>query len=253
MTQTLRPLVAGNWKMNGLRADLAIAAEIAKGYDGALRRKVDLAICPPATLAFAMAAALIGSRIAIGGQDCSVHASGAYTGEVSAAMLADAGASHVITGHSERRTLHGESSASVKAKAEAAQAAGLIPIICVGETREERQAGKALAIVRKQLRGSVPEGATADSLVVAYEPVWAIGTGLTPTAADVAEMHAAIRVELGRILGKAPAAGVRLLYGGSVKPDNAAELMGVADVDGALVGGASLKAADFLAIARACG
>lgn len=251
MTRTIKPLVAGNWKMNGLKADLAIAAEIARDNDAGLRRAVDLAICPPATLLYTLSASLIGARIATGGQDCSTQASGAYTGEVSAAMLADAGASYVIVGHSERRTLHGESNAAVKAKAEAALAAGLTPIVCVGETREEREAGRALAVVRKQLRGSVPEGAAA-SLVVAYEPVWAIGTGLTPTAADVAEMHAAIRAELGRILGKAGAAGVRLLYGGSVKPGNAAELMNVANVDGALVGGASLKAADFLAIARAC-
>jgi len=252
VTRTIKPLVAGNWKMNGLKADLAIAAEVAKGTDAGLRQAVDLAICPPATLLFTLTAALIGSRIATGGQDCSAHASGAYTGEVSAPMLVDAGATYAIVGHSERRTLHGESNAQVKAKAEAALAAGLTPIVCVGETREEREAGKALAIVKKQLRGSVPDGASAASLVVAYEPVWAIGTGLTPTAADVAEMHEAIRAELGRILGKANAAGVRLLYGGSVKPSNAAELMNVANVDGALVGGASLKAADFLAIARAC-
>jgi len=252
VTRTIKPLVAGNWKMNGLKADLAIAAEVAKGTDAGLRQAVDLAICPPATLLFTLTAALIGSRIATGGQDCSAHASGAYTGEVSAPMLVDAGATYAIVGHSERRTLHGESNAQVKAKAEAALAAGLTPIVCVGETREEREAGKALAIVKKQLRGSVPDGASAASLVVAYEPVWAIGTGLTPTAADVAEMHEAIRAELGRILGKANAAGVRLLYGGSVKPSNAAELMNVANVDGALVGGASLKAEDFLAIARAC-
>lgn len=249
--RTIKPLVAGNWKMNGLKADLAVAAEIAKGHDAALRRAVDLAICPPATLLFTLTASLIGSRIATGGQDCSAHASGAYTGETSASMLVDAGASYAIVGHSERRTLHGESNATVKAKAEAALAAGLTPIVCVGETKDEREAGKALAVVKKQLRGSVPDGATA-SLVIAYEPVWAIGTGLTPTAADVAEMHEAIRAELGRILGKATAAGVRLLYGGSVKPSNAVELMNVANVDGALVGGASLKADDFLAIARAC-
>ncbi|MCV9935035.1 triose-phosphate isomerase [Boseaceae bacterium BT-24-1] len=251
MTRTIKPLVAGNWKMNGVKADLAIAAEVAKGHDAALRRAVDLAICPPATLLFTLTASLIGSRIATGGQDCSAHDSGAYTGEVSAPMLVDAGASYAIVGHSERRTLHGESNAQVKAKAEAALAAGLTPIVCVGETKDEREAGKALAIVRKQLRGSVPDGATA-SLVIAYEPVWAIGTGLTPTAADVAEMHEAIRAELGRILGKATAASVRLLYGGSVKPSNAVELMNVANVDGALVGGASLKAEDFLSIARAC-
>lgn len=253
MTRSIRPLVAGNWKMNGLKADLAIATDAARGYDAGLRRAVDLAICPPATLLFATSAALIGARIATGGQDCSTQDdAGAFTGELSAAMLADAGASVCIVGHSERRTLHGESNATVRAKVEAAQKAMLVPIVCVGETRAEREAGKALVVVRKQLRGSVPEGSTPETLVIAYEPVWAIGTGLTPTAADVAEMHAAIRTELARIIGKAPAAGVRLLYGGSVKPGNAAELMNVANVDGALVGGASLKAEDFLAIARAC-
>jgi triosephosphate isomerase len=251
LSAAIKPLVAGNWKMNGLKAELAVAAEVAKGYDAALKRAVDLAICPPATLLYPLTAALIGSRIASGGQDCGTQESGAFTGEVSAPMLADAGAAFVIVGHSERRTLHGETSATVQAKALAAQAALLVPIVCVGETREEREAGKALAIVKKQLRGSVPEGSTGATLVVAYEPVWAIGTGLTPTAADVAEMHAAIRAELARLLGKAEAATVRLLYGGSVKPSNAAELMGVAHVDGALVGGASLKAADFLGIARA--
>ncbi len=252
MTRSIKPLVAGNWKMNGLRAELAIAVAVAKGYDAELRHAVDLAICPPATLHFAMTAALIGSRIATGGQDCSSQSSGAFTGEISAGMLSDAGASYAIVGHSERRTLHGESNATVRAKAETAQKALLVPIVCVGETQAEREAGKALAIVRKQIRGSVPEGSNAATLVVAYEPVWAIGTGLTPTAADVAEMHEAIRAELGKLLGKAAASGVRLLYGGSVKPSNAAELMNVAHVDGALVGGASLKADDFLAIAKAC-
>lgn len=252
MTRSIRPLVAGNWKMNGVKADLAIAAEAAKGYDAALKAAVDLAICPPATMLYPMTAALIGSRIATGGQDCSTQTAGAFTGEIAAAMLADAGASFAIVGHSERRTLHGETNATVKAKAQAAQTALLVPIICVGETKDEREAGKALAVVKKQLRGSIPEGATAATLVVAYEPVWAIGTGLTPTAADVAEMHEAIRADLSRLLGKAAAAGVRLLYGGSVKPSNAVELMNVAHVDGALVGGASLKAEDFLAIARAC-
>ncbi|AOO82440.1 triose-phosphate isomerase [Bosea vaviloviae] len=252
MTRNIRPLVAGNWKMNGLKADLAIAVEVAKGYDTALKAVVDLAVCPPATLLYTTTAALIGSRIATGGQDCSSNAGGAFTGEVSAAMLADSGASFAIVGHSERRTLHGETNAIVKAKAQAARDALLVPIICVGETKDEREAGKALAIVKKQLRGSVPEDSTAAGLVIAYEPVWAIGTGLTPTAADVAEMHEAIRTELGRLLGKGVAASVRLLYGGSVKPSNAAELMNVAHVDGALVGGASLKAEDFLAIARAC-
>ncbi len=252
MTRSIRPLVAGNWKMNGLKADLAIATEVAKGYDPALKAAVDLAICPPASLLYIASTALVGTRIATGGQDCSTQGAGAFTGEISATMLADAGASFAIVGHSERRTLHGETNAVVKAKAQAALKSLLVPIVCVGETKEEREAGKALAVVKKQLRGSIPDGATAATLVVAYEPVWAIGTGLTPTAADVAEMHEAIRAELGRLLGKAAAAGVRLLYGGSVKPSNAAELMNVAHVDGALVGGASLKAEEFLAIARAC-
>lgn len=252
MTRSIRPLVAGNWKMNGLKAELAIAADVAKGYAPELKGKVDLAICPPASLLYLASAALVGTRIATGGQDCSMQEAGAFTGEISAAMLADAGATYAIVGHSERRTLHGETSATVKAKAEAAQKALLVPIVCVGETREEREAGKALAIVRKQIRGSVPAGASAATLVVAYEPVWAIGTGLTPTPQDVAEMHEAIRAELGKLLGKPAAAGVRLLYGGSVKPSNAGELMNVANVDGALVGGASLKAEDFLAIAKAC-
>ncbi|MFN3670851.1 MAG: triose-phosphate isomerase [Bosea sp. (in: a-proteobacteria)] len=252
MTRSIRPLVAGNWKMNGLKNELGIAEAVAGGFDATLRQAVDLAICPPATLLCLMASALEGSRIATGGQDCSAKASGAFTGEISAPMLADAGARFVIVGHSERRTLHGETDAIVKAKAGAALEAQLTPIVCVGETREEREAGKAVAIVCEQLKGSVPEGATPATLVVAYEPVWAIGTGLTPTAGDVAEMHAAIRAELGRLLGKDAAAGVRLLYGGSVKPSNAVELMNVAHVDGALVGGASLDAADFLAIARAC-
>lgn len=252
MTRSIRPLVAGNWKMNGLKADLGIAAAVAQGYGAELKAAVDLAICPPATLLFTASAALIGARIATGGQDCSVQPSGAFTGEISAAMLADAGATFCIVGHSERRTLHGETDATVKAKAVAARKALLVPIVCVGETREEREAGEALSVVRRQLEGSVPEGLDGASLVIAYEPVWAIGTGLTPTAADVAEMHASIRADLGRILGEAAAAGVRLLYGGSVKPSNAAELMNVPHVDGALVGGASLKAEDFLAIAQAC-
>lgn len=251
MTRSIKPLVAGNWKMNGLKADLAIAAEVAKGYDATLKPNVDLAICPPSSLLFTATAALIGSRIATGGQDCSTQASGAFTGEVSAAMLADAGASFCIVGHSERRTLHGETSATVKAKAEAAQKALLVPIVCVGETKDEREAGKALAVVRKQLRGSVPEGAGAATLVVAYEPVWAIGTGRTPTPENVAEVHAVIRAELTKRFN-AEGAKVRILYGGSVKPSNAAELMAVDNVDGALVGGASLKATDFLAIAAAC-
>ena len=244
-----RPLVAGNWKMNGLRSALKELTAMAEGYDAGLRARVDLLVCPPATLLYVASAAAIGTRIAIGGQDCHANASGAHTGDLSAEMLADAGARCVIVGHSERRADHGETDATVKAKAAAAHRAGLVAIVCVGETRAEREAGRTLAVVRRQLRGSVPDGATPDTLVVAYEPVWAIGTGLTPTTADVAEVHAMIRAELRKIVGKDAAPAVRILYGGSVKPSNAAELMAVADVDGALVGGASLKAGDFMGIA----
>ncbi len=258
MTTPPKPLVAGNWKMNGLKAALNTGTEIARALDPGLRQKVDVLICPPATLLLSMTAELIGSGIATGGQDCHASASGAFTGNISAAMLADCGASHVIVGHSERRTLHGETSADVKAKAEAALAAFLIPIICIGETLAEREGGKTLAVVRKQLRGSVPDGSagqgfTGDRFVIAYEPVWAIGTGKTPTSADVAAVHAEIRTELGKLIGKTEAAKVRILYGGSVKPSNAAELMALPNVNGALVGGASLQADDFMAIVRAAG
>ncbi|WP_296576909.1 triose-phosphate isomerase [Phreatobacter sp.] len=246
----VRPLVAGNWKMNGSRAALKELVTLAEGYDASLRGKVDLMICPPAPLVFTAAATALGSRVAIGGQDCHPEASGAFTGEVSAEMLADAGATAVIVGHSERRQYFKETDALVAAKAAAALRAGLVAIVCVGETRAEREAGKALAVVGRQVARSVPEHATPATIIVAYEPVWAIGTGLTPTAADVAEVHALIRRKLVSRHGK-QAAGIRILYGGSVKPANAKELMAVENVDGALVGGASLKAADFLAIAAA--
>jgi triosephosphate isomerase len=246
-----RPLVAGNWKMNGLRASARVLEEIHAGYTSGLKAKVELAVCPPATLIGHSAQASVGSRVAIGGQDCHAKEAGAFTGDLSAEMLADAGATYVIVGHSERRRYHREKDADVCAKAMAAHRAGLTAIVCVGETREEREAGKALAVVKKQLRGSIPVDSNSHNLVVAYEPVWAIGTGLTPTAADVAEVHAAIREELKRLVGKAEAPKVRILYGGSVKPSNAAELMAVENVNGALVGGASLVAADFLGIAGA--
>ena len=245
---TPRPLVAGNWKMNGLSASLAEIEAMAKQNGQALSQKIDLLVCPPATLV-AAAKATAGARLAIGAQDCHANAAGAHTGDISAEMLADLGLTHVIVGHSERRADHGESNADVKAKAGAALKAGLIAIVCVGETQAEREAGKTLEVVGGQLHGSLPAGATAANLVIAYEPVWAIGTGLTPTPADVAEVHGFIRAELAKALD-GEAAGVRILYGGSVKPDNAAELMAVANVDGALVGGASLKAVDFMAIAR---
>ena len=229
-------LIAGNWKMNGLKASLSeldalIAAPAPEGCD--------LLICPPATLVAAFAARAAGTHVRIGGQDCHWQVSGAHTGDISAEMLADAGASHIIVGHSERRTDHAETDAVVKAKAQAVARAGLTPILCIGETLAQREAGETLAVIRRQLAGSVPEGLA--TLVIAYEPVWAIGTGLTPTVAQVAEVHAAIRAVVG--------AGVSILYGGSVKPSNAAELLAVPHVDGALVGGASLKAADFLGIA----
>ncbi|MDQ0301558.1 triose-phosphate isomerase [Ancylobacter polymorphus] len=245
-----RPLVAGNWKMHGLKASIAEFGRISAGYDPALRAQVDLLVCPPATVMSAMAVAALGTRIGIGGQDCHPKAAGAYTGDISAEMIADTGATAVILGHSERRSEHGETDALARAKVEAAWRAGLIAILCVGETRSEREAFRALDVVRSQLAGSVPDGASAANLVVAYEPVWAIGTGLTPTAGDIAEMHALLRGELVARFG-AEGHGVRLLYGGSVKPENAGDILSIADVDGALVGGASLKAESFLAIARA--
>jgi triosephosphate isomerase (TIM) len=216
-----------------------------------LRQRVELLVCPPATLVDRLAREAVGTRIGIGGQDCHAAESGAHTGDIAAEMLADAGASYVIVGHSERRADHGESNETVRVKAAAAQRAGLTPIVCVGESRAERDRGRTLSVVKGQLRGSLPEGIGADALVVAYEPVWAIGTGLVPTAADVAEVHELIRAELRRAVGRDGAPGVRILYGGSVKPSNAAELMAVANVDGALIGGASLVAADFLSIAEA--
>jgi len=244
-------LVAGNWKMNGRMAAAQVLTEMRNGYTTGLKSEVELVVCPPATLIHAFAHAALGSRIGIGGQDCHAQESGAFTGDVSAEMLADLGATYVIVGHSERRQYHREKDGDVCAKAEAAHRAGLVAIVCVGETREEREAGKTLSVVKRQLRGSVPEAATEGNLVIAYEPVWAIGTGLTPTPADVAEVHALIRDELKRLVGKSGHGRVRILYGGSVKPSNARELLTIANVDGALVGGASLVAADFLGIAGA--
>jgi triosephosphate isomerase len=248
-TSDRRPLVAGNWKMNGLKASAAELGKIMQGA-GDLWQKVDLMICPPATLTMTFAVVALGSKISIGAQDCHVEPAGAFTGDISAEMLADLGAVAVIVGHSERRTLHKETDTEVRAKAQAAWRAGLTAIVCIGETRAEREAGQTLAVLGRQLDGSLPGGATARNLVIAYEPVWAIGTGLTPTLADVAQAHAFIRGRLNERHGAA-GASVRVLYGGSVKPSNARELMGVSDVDGALVGGASLKAEDFLGIAAA--
>src|SRR5262245_12927037 len=245
-----RPLVAGNWKMNGLRASVAELARIAEGARELAA--VDILVCPPATLVAEFAAAAAGSPVRIGAQDCRAEPAGAFTGDLSAEMLKDAGATAVIVGHSERRSYHKETDADVRGKALAARRAGLLAIACVGETRAERDDGRALAVVGGQLDGSLPDGATAENLVVAYEPVWAIGTGLTPTPADVAEMHGFIRERLAARFGTA-GEGMRILYGGSVKPSNAKELLAVDNVNGALVGGASLKAEDFLGIARACG
>lgn len=251
MTDVIRPLIAGNWKMNGLRASIVEFDAMLAGA-AAVAAKADLLVCPPATLVSAFAAKANGTKgFAVGAQDCHPKASGAHTGDISAEMLADAGASAIIVGHSERRADHGESDALVRQKAEAAWRAGLIAIVCIGETREQRDAGRTLDICGGQLKGSLPDGSTAGKLVVAYEPVWAIGTGLTPTPQDVAQVHSFIRETLTSRF-KAEGSQMRILYGGSVKPSNAAELMAVANVNGALVGGASLKASDFLAIAAGC-
>jgi triosephosphate isomerase (TIM) len=249
MTDRIRPLIAGNWKMNGLQSSMAEFEAMLKGAP-ALAAKADLLICPPATLVSSFAAKASAS-LAVGAQDCHPKPSGAHTGDISAEMLADAGAKAIIVGHSERRADHGESDALVRQKAEAVWRAGLVAIVCIGETQGQRDAGQTLHICGTQLTGSLPEASRADNLVVAYEPVWAIGTGLTPTPEDVAQVHAFIRKSLGDRFG-AEGARMRILYGGSVKPSNAAELMAVANVNGALVGGASLKAADFLAIAAGC-
>lgn len=243
-----RKLAAGNWKMNGLRADLAEADALIAAHPAAA---VDLLLCPPATLLAQMAARAEGTPLAVGGQDCHAAASGAHTGDISARMLADAGASHVILGHSERRADHDEHNEHVRAKANAALAAGLTTVICVGESEAERDASNTLDIIGGQLSGSIPDSATGHSLVVAYEPIWAIGTGRTPTLGQIGEVHDFIRARLERRFGAGVGRSVRLLYGGSVKPGNAAEIFGVSNVDGALVGGASLKAADFSAIVSA--
>jgi triosephosphate isomerase len=250
MTDTTRPLIAGNWKMNGLRSAMGEFDAMLAGTSE-IAAKVDLLVCPPATLIAAFAERARGSRLAVGAQDCHPKPSGAHTGDLAAEMLRDAGASAVIVGHSERRADHGETDALVRQKAEAAWRAGLTAIVCIGETQAQRDAGHTLDICRGQLGGSLPDAAKAGNLVVAYEPVWAIGTGLTPTVGDVEQIHRLIReLLIARFGGEG--AKIRILYGGSVKPSNAAELMAVANVNGALVGGASLKAADFLAIARGC-
>ena len=249
MTPGIRPLIAGNWKMHGTLAEArALAGAVAAGAGPA----ADLLVCPPFPYLTTVQAALAGSTVALGAQDCHAAPKGAHTGDVAAPMVADCGAGFVILGHSERRADHGETDAAVKAKAEAALGAGLVPVICGGESEAQRLAGEAEAVVAGQLRGSLPEGFAAAGGVVAYEPVWAIGTGRTPTEDDILAMHARIRQVLREMAGEAGAA-LRILYGGSVKPSNARSILMLANVDGALVGGASLKAEDFLAIAQAAG
>ncbi len=243
---TRKPLVAGNWKMNGLKASVSEAKRLMAAL-ARNRPRCEVLVCPPATVLALFAQTTKGSLVRIGGQDCHPAASGAYTGDIGAEMLKDAGARAVIVGHSERRQYHGEQDALVRAKAQAAHRASLAAIICVGETAPERDAGETLAIVSRQVGGSLPDGATAKNTILAYEPVWAIGTGRTPTGDEIIAVHQSIRSLLARRFG-AEAEGMRILYGGSVKPDNAAAILRLPDVDGALVGGASLKARDFLDI-----
>ncbi len=248
MKQSVK-LIAGNWKMNGLAASLGEAKALRESLNGEPSSH-RVALCPPATLIAQMAWALKGGAVEIGGQDCHAKASGAFTGSVSAAMLKDAGANLVIVGHSERRQGFGETDADVSAKAEAAIAAGLEPIVCVGETLKQREAGQAVEVVRAQVMGSLPDSAAGAAFAVAYEPVWAIGTGLTPTLEQIEDVHRAVRAAMVERLGQGGETAP-ILYGGSVKPDNARDILAVPEVGGALVGGASLKAADFLGIVRA--
>lgn len=248
MTEGVRPLIAGNWKMNGLRAAVAEALAVRDAVSASgFKPAVDVMICPPATLVMAMSELAKGSRLEVGGQDCHTGVSGAHTGDIAPEMLADAGATAVILGHSERRADHGERDAEVRAKAKSVYRAGLKAIVCIGETEGQRTVGLTMAVIGRQLKASLPDEATSANTIIAYEPVWAIGTGLTPTVGDVRQIHAAIRADL---VARFAAEGgkMRILYGGSVKPSNAKELMSVDNVDGALVGGASLKASDFLGI-----
>lgn len=242
-----RKLAAGNWKMNGTRVSLSEIDALKAAHP---TPACDVLICPPATLIAWMNERLQGAPIAVGGQDCHAAVSGAHTGDISAKMLEDAGASHVILGHSERRADHHETDADVQAKVVAAHAADLTAVVCLGESEAQRDAGATLAVIGAQLLGSLPDGVRGSDTVIAYEPIWAIGTGRTPTNDQIAEVHAFLRAELVNRFG-AEGAAIRLLYGGSVKPSNAAEIFAIPDVDGALVGGASLKAADFSAIIAA--
>jgi triosephosphate isomerase len=251
MTTKIRPLLAGNWKMNGTRDSLTQLKAIADAIKSPQSDKVETLICPPATLLYVSTALCDDSPLAIGAQDCHQDASGAHTGDICAEMIADCFGTYVIVGHSERRRDHDEGSELVRAKAEAAHAVGLTAIICVGETGDERKAGRTLDVLKKQIDLSIPQAATAENTVIAYEPVWAIGTGLVPHEDDVAEAHAFLRAELVAQFGKA-GDRMRLLYGGSANPANAAKLVSIANVNGLLVGGASLKAADFIAMYQAC-
>lgn len=244
----MRRLLAGNWKMNGLRASLAEIRALNRGLAETPPR-AGILVCPPATLIAQAAKAVEGGPVAIGGQDCHPLASGAFTGDISAEMLRDAGATAVILGHSERRLYHGEADSLIAAKVKAAQRAGLTAILCVGESETQRKQGQAGEVVAAQLEACVPAEIAVSDLVVAYEPIWAIGTGKTPRAPEIAQMHGAVRALLTKRFG-APGAEIRILYGGSVKPENGAEILALPNVDGALIGGASVKAADFLAIIR---
>jgi len=250
MTPDIKPLVAGNWKMNGMVQSVNELGGMCAGYTPEMRARIDTLICTPSTLIVTAAHVALGTGLAIGGQDCHANASGAHTGDISAEMLFNAGASAVIVGHSERRTDHGETNEMVKAKAEAGMRAGLLTIVCIGETEAERKSGETLAVLKQQLDNAMPDNSSAAKIVVAYEPVWAIGTGMVPSVADITQAHAFMRENLTNRFG-AEGAAMRLLYGGSVKPSNAVELMGITNVDGALVGGASLTAEDFLGICSA--
>ncbi len=250
---TRRPLIAGNWKMNGLAADgTALASTLAGKMKGGSDHPFNMLVCPPFPLIGKVVDAVAGSGIAVGGQDCHMAEKGAHTGDTSAWILKDAGCDYVIVGHSERRTDHAETDETVKAKAEAALAAGLRVIVCIGETLQQREAGQTLEVNRSQFQGSLPDGATPENTVIAYEPVWAIGTGLTATPGQAQDVHAAIRAEIKGKLGDAAAEGMRVLYGGSMNPGNARELIGQPDIDGGLIGGAALKADDFWGIAESC-
>lgn len=250
MTTTITPLIAGNWKMNGLRGSLDELTALAGMLTTGEAPRAVVVICPPATIVAAVARQGASAGILAGGQDCHAAASGAHTGDIAAGMLADAGAQYVIVGHSERRAAYGETDERVRAKAEAAIGAGLKPIICVGETEAERDAGNAEAVVANQLAGSIPDAAEQHEVIVAYEPIWAIGTGRTPSNDDIVQMHGSIRRQLTDRFGE-KGAGVRILYGGSLKPQNAREILQVENVNGGLVGGASLLAKDFYTIISA--